>query len=80
MNDDFIPLLPVTPPPAPTPAFTPAAPSATAGPTAPTPPAAPAPADHAPRLTVRQAGERITHVIVHCVCGEQIELTCEHAP
>jgi hypothetical protein len=76
MNDDFIPLLPAAPTPsAPAPAFAPPAPRAPL----PTGPNATTPA-HQPRLTVRQAGDRITHVIVHCACGEQIELACEHAP
>ncbi len=73
MNDDFIPLLPAAPTPStPAPAFAPAAAAAPTGPNAPA-------SAHQPRLTVRQAGDRITHVIVHCACGEQIELACEHA-
>jgi hypothetical protein len=31
-----------------------------------------------PTITVKRDADRITHIIVHCTCGQVVELACEY--
>lgn len=31
-----------------------------------------------PRVEVKRSGDRITHIQIHCRCGEVIEVECEY--
>lgn len=37
-----------------------------------------APIDRETRIEVKRSGDRITHIQVHCRCGETIEVECEY--
>lgn len=67
MNDPFIPL--VTEP------VTGAAPAADPFHHVATPAAAPAP-HGPPEITLKRDGDKVTHIVVRCACGEVIELGC----
>jgi len=73
MNGQFIPLVPVQPlagASSPT-AFTSVAPGEGG-----------ASASHLhhgmPKVTLTRDGDRVTHIHVHCVCGQTIELACQY--
>jgi len=58
--------------------FTPIVPAnIPASPLAPQPSAAHA-SHPQPRVTLKRDGDRVTHIIVHCMCGQTIELACEY--
>jgi len=70
MSEAFIPLI------SPDSAPTPAPPAVFAAHAPPTPaavvPVAPAPA----RVTLQREGDQVSHIAVHCGCGQTIELDC----
>jgi hypothetical protein len=32
----------------------------------------------APAITLKRDGDRVSHIIVHCTCGQVSELTCQY--
>jgi hypothetical protein len=68
MNNAFIPLVPET-------AMVPASPADSFVPVAVATASDPA---HAPKLTLKRDGDRVTHITVRCTCGQSIELACEY--
>jgi hypothetical protein len=74
MNDQFIPLVPRDSS-APAQSATPSQPfqalHAAAAPAHPHPHSA-----ASPQVTLKRDGDRVTHINVHCSCGQVVELTC----
>jgi hypothetical protein len=38
----------------------------------------PLPAGSEPTVTLKRDSDRVTHIIVHCTCGQVVELACEY--
>ena len=36
------------------------------------------PAGSEPTITLKRDSDRVTHIIVHCTCGQVVELSCEY--
>lgn len=74
MSADFVPFRPAiraaTPAAAPQNSFAPAK----SAPVAPPPP----PKTQDVKVEVKRAGDRITHLQIHCRCGEVIEIECDY--
>lgn len=67
MNKPFTPLLASSSPSAPagSPAFQAAVPHAADG-------------GAAPAITLKRDGDRVSHIVVRCACGQVIELACQY--
>ena len=64
MNKTFTPLVPNAPVES-TSSVDPAVPAAHSG-------------DTQPAVTLKRDGDRITHIVVRCACGQVTELACEY--
>ena len=52
-------------------------PAESSSPTSPSPSASSS-AETQPAVTLKRDGERVTHIVVRCTCGQVVELACEY--